>query len=80
MIVEFLILQMTLDGIRAKARQDFQRQQAEKDSSLVKLRLARLLEDCKSGTITPDQYRTIESMIRADLDKNVKKVQVQKRT
>ncbi len=80
MIIELLILQMTLDGIRSKARQDYQRQRAERDSRLVKLRLARLLEDYKSGTITPDEYRTIESRILADEDnKNVGKGHEEKR-
>jgi predicted nucleic acid-binding Zn-ribbon protein len=63
MILELLILQMTLDGIRTKVEQDLQKQQRAKDLNKLKLKLARLLQDYQSGNITADEYKTMESQI-----------------
>jgi hypothetical protein len=80
MILELLILQMTLDGIRTKVEQDIQKQQRARDLNMLKLKLARLLQEYQSGNITVDEYKTMESQIASAItgEKIKKKTQRQK--
>jgi hypothetical protein len=67
MIIELMILQLTLDGIMAHYNENVQRQQTQRKIGLLKLRLAKLVNDYQSGKISPEEYEKLEADIRSAL-------------
>ena len=65
MIIELIILQLTLDGIMAQHDQIVQKQQAQRQTALLKLRLAQLLNDYQSGKLSRKEYQKLEADILA---------------
>ena len=65
MIIELMILQLTLDGIMAQYNENVQRQQTQRKIGLMKLRLAKLVNDYQSGKISPEEYEKLEADIRS---------------
>jgi hypothetical protein len=70
MIIELMILQLTLDGIMAHYNENIQRQQTQRKIGLLKLRLAKLVQDYQSGLISPEEYEKLEADIRSALTTN----------
>jgi hypothetical protein len=70
MIIELMILQLTLDGIMAQYNENVQRQQTQRKIGLLKLRLAKLVNDYQLGKISPEEYEKLEADIRSALTTN----------
>ena len=70
MIIELMILQLTLDGIMAQYNENIQRQQTQRKIGLLKLRLAKLVNDYQSGKISPEEYKKLEADIRSAVTTN----------
>jgi hypothetical protein len=63
MIIELLVLQLTLEGIK-KEYENIRRSEGEKQHvELVKRQLGRVLQDYQSGKISSRQYQKLENEI-----------------